>query len=730
MKKLTISLLLLSVFCVSQLTQKSLANSIKYSPDEVSSWENKSKQVTIIRDKWGIPHIYGKTDADTVFGLMYAQAEDDFNRIEVNYLNAIGRLAEAEGEKEIFRDLRMRLFIEEGEMKRLFNQSPEWLQKLMKAYADGLNYYLYTHPDTQPMVIKRFEPWMALTFSEGSIGGDIVRVSINELENLYGTPKERKITEAQLDFDLEPRGSNGFAIAPSKTKNGNALLYINPHTSHYFRQEAHMVSEEGLNAYGALTWGQFFIYQGFNSKNGWMHTSNRADVIDEYVETIVEKNNEYFYLHDGKEKPLKKSIITISYKTDNGMNSKDFTVYHSHHGPIIREENGKWISVQMMNVPDTALNQSYTRTKTNNYNEYHDMMELKSNSSNNTIYADADGTIAYFHGNFHPIRDTSFDWNHPVDGTNPATDWKGLHSVDEAINAINPESNWLYNSNNWPFTLTDSEYSPQKKDYPSYMSVNFENPRGEHALRIFPDLKDMTIDSLITASYDSYLPIFAQMIPNLVAAYQGASIEIKTRTKEPVELLAEWDFRSSIDSKEMSLAAFWGNELWSLIPIKNDPFSVYEFLRNEVSGEQYLNALSSAVNKMNHDFGTWKIPYGEINRMQRISGDIIQVFDDKKPSTPVGMTSGRWGALASFGSQQFSNTKKMYGTNGNSFVAAVEFGERVKAKALLAGGINSNPASPHFDDQLEIYSTGVFRDVYYYKDDVEKNAERVYHPGE
>lgn len=697
--------------------------------DEMTRWEAQAQNITIKRDNWGIPHIYGKTDADAVFGVMYAQAEDDFNRVEVNYLNAMGLLAQAEGESEIYRDLRMRLFIQRDEMKRLYGEAPDWLKELMVAYADGLNYFLYKNPQVQPKVIKRFEPWMALSFSEGSIGGDIERVSIADLEKFYGG-EETMATAENLDYvDWEPRGSNGMAIAPEKTKNGKALLYINPHTTHYFREEAHMVSEEGLNAYGALTWGQFFIYQGFNEYNGWMHTSTRSDVIDEALETIIEKDGKLFYKYGDEEREVKVSTETIEYKTDSGMASRDFTIYHTHRGPIVREQDGKWVSTQLMNIPLTALNQSYARSKTKSYDEFYEMMRLKSNSSNNTVYADKDGNIAYFHGNFHPIRDTQFDFNHPVDGSNPATDWQGLHPVEEAINLLNPGSGWLYNSNNWPFTAAGPDHSPKKEDYPSYMSVNFENPRGVHALKVYPGVNDFDVDKLIEVGYDGLLPAFESFVPILKEAYDANPDE---SLKEAVDMLVAWDKRTSMTSVETSLAHHWGNEMWKLLPRGRDidPYDSYAYAETQITPTQYLSTLKDAIAKMDADFGTWKMAWGDLNRFQRNDSSIRQTFDDTKPSYPVELASGRWGALASIGTRQYPNTKKWYATSGNSFIASVEFGDKVTAKALMAGGLNSDPNSPHFFDQGEMYGKGEFRDVHYYSEDVDANTERTYHPGE
>src|SRR5438874_594901 len=308
---------------------------------DLATLEKQAQNITIIRDNWGIPHVYGKTDADAVFGVAYAQAEDDFNRVETNFINSQGRLAEAEGEAEIYRDLRMKLFIDPVDMKAQYEKSPAWLKKLMDGWADGLNYYLAKHPQVKPRVITHFEPWMALTFSEGSIGGDIEKVNLTQLEAFYGKGSKKEATQAaaELPIYVEPTGSNGAAVAPSNTTTHHALLLINPHTSFFFRAEAQMVSDEGLNAYGALTWGQFFIYQGFNERAGWMHTSSGVDNIDEYLETITRKGNDYFYKYGSEERPLKVRTIVVPYKTASRMAQREFIVYRSHHGPIVREVN-------------------------------------------------------------------------------------------------------------------------------------------------------------------------------------------------------------------------------------------------------------------------------------------------------------------------------------------------------------------------------------------------------
>jgi acyl-homoserine-lactone acylase len=712
------------------------------SKQEIVRYQREAAKVTIIRDDWGIAHVYGRTDADAVFGMEYAQAEDDFNRVETNYINAMGRLAEAEGESRIYQDLRMKLFVDPVALKKEYAESPAWLKTLMDAFADGLNFYLWKHPDVKPRVIQHFEPWMALSFTEGSIGGDIERVNLKQLEDFYGKApivaahnRSAPVIEAAFVHDSdppEPQGSNGMAVAPSNTADHHALLLINPHTSFFFRSELQMVSEQGLDAYGAVTWGQFFIYQGFNNRVGWMHTSSGVDAVDEYLETVVKKGDRFFYQHGKEERPVIASQITVPYKTGRTMAEKKFIVYRTSHGPIIRQQDGRWMSIQLMQRPIEALTQSYIRTKATDYKTYRKTMELKANSSNNTVFADADGDIAYFQGDFIPRRDTTFDFTKPVDGSNPATDWKGLLSVDELPQLLNPRSGWLYNSNNWPWSGA-GESSLRRQDYPAYVETGTETARGLHAVRVLKDKRDFTLDSLISAAYDSYLPWFEKPVPALVKAWDQtpASDPLKAKLADQIALLRAWDLRWGVASVPTSLAVFWGEDIRrdTAGDAKNMGVSVEEYIGTRVSPHRLLQSLANASDRLTTDFGSWKTPWGEINRYQRLTGDIVQPFSDAGPSIPVGFTSSLWGSLASFGARPYPGTKKWYGTSGNSFVAVVEFGEKVHAKAITAGGESGDPSSRHFSDQAKRYSTGDLREVYFYRSDLKGHIEREYHPG-
>ncbi|MFL5562462.1 MAG: penicillin acylase family protein [Gemmatimonadaceae bacterium] len=743
--RLRAAALVLLAACAPVATSTTPASSTPAS--DLARLQQRAQGVTIVRDDWGIAHVHGKTDADAVFGMIYAQAEDDFNRVETNFINAMGRLAEAEGESAVYQDLRMKLFIDPDTLKAQYAASPVWLQQLMNAWADGLNYYLATHPSVKPRVITRFEPWMALSFSEGSIGGDIESISISQLGAFYGkhmvgamaSPNDGALlaareSEPDRTVFTEPTGSNGIAIAPSNTANHHALLLINPHTSFFFRSELQMSSDEGLDAYGAATWGQFFIYQGFNAHAGWMHTSSGVDVIDEFAETITDRGGRLTYRYGSEERPVTSSVITVPYRgADGSMQQRRFTVYRTHHGPIVREANGKWISVALMNTPMPALEQSWLRTKATDFISFVKVAQLRANSSNNTIFADASGNIAYLHPQFIPRRDARFDYTRPVDGSDPATDWKGLTPLDSAPHVLNPPNGWIFNTNDWPYSAA-GPYSPKRENYPRYMDTAGENPRGIHARMLLEGKHDFTAASLNTAAFDSYLPAFAQLIPTLTAAYDStpASNPLKAKLADQVALLRSWDYRWSATSIPTALAVFWGERLWGAARAeeRDEVMSTYDYMATRMSAQEKLQALADASARLESDFGSWRTPWGDINRFQRLTGDIVQPFNDAAPSIPVPFTSSQWGSLASFGARRYPGTKKYYGTSGNSFVAIVEFGDSVRARAVTAGGESGHPDSPHFNDEALRYASGNLREVYYYPSQLVGHTERTYHPGQ
>lgn len=708
----------------------------KLDKKETTRLQKLAQQVTIIRDNWGIAHIYGKTDADAVFGMLYAQCEDDFKRVEMNYIDKLGRLSEIKGQSLLYTDLETRLLIDANEAKIDYKNAAPWLKKLLNSYADGINYFLYKHPEVKPLMLSHFEPWYPLLWTDGSIGAiSTADLSNSELKSFYGRDDKFAYVEKVKDMQT---GSNGFAIAPSKTANGNAILYINPHTTFYFRPEIQIHSEEGLNAYGAVTWGQFFIYQGFNENCGWMHTSSNVDVADTYAEKIVTKNKKLFYEYDSKLLPILEKKITISYRENGKLIPKTFTTYFTNKGPIMAKRDGKWISLKSNNRSMKSLEQSWVRTKSKNFDDYKKAMEMKANTSNNTVYADNKGNIAYWHGNFIPIRDKNLNWAKVMNGTTSATQWKGLHNPSETVHLFNPTNGWLQNCNSTPYSVAGIN-SPKEANYIPYMAPDGENFRGINAVRILSKGNDYTLDKIIADGYDSKLSIFEVVIPALIASFEKnvrPENPLYKELIEPITVLKNWDYYANENSVATTLANEWAYKLDPTLQKVYIDEGEMDQVENTIqfaktaTPDQLIPQLQTVVNELKTKFGSWQIPWGELNKFQRPSGDIDLVFNDNAQSLPIGNTTGLWGCLPSYKSVYQNVTKKRYGYNGNSFVCGVEFGTKIKAKSLLAGGNSGNPQSKHFKDQYELYQKGQFKDVLFYKEDVYNNAERTYHPGE
>lgn len=714
-------LLLCPVYTISQ----------NFSDTEIAAWEKRANNVTIIRDNWGVPHIYGKTDADAVFGLMYAQCEDNFAEVEINYVKYMGRLAEVKGPTELYNDLRVRLVTDVEDAKSDFKGLSPYMKGILNAFADGVNYYIHKS-NTTPKLLQRFEPWFPLIWTHGSIDHiNTAGISVNDIRDFYFSGKD--LGKINLETEEITRGSNVFAVAPSRSFSGSAMLYINPHVYFNARSEIHMVSEEGLNVYGAVAWGQFFVYQGFNDFCGWMHTSSQADAADLYLEKLKITGSTMTYLYDGKQKPVTKKEIILNFATEEEMRSTKVTGLYTDHGPILARSGESYISLKASNRSVKSLLQNWERGKVKSFAEFKKNMSYCSEVNDNTTYADAQGNIAHWHGNFIPVRDRKFNWSEPVDGTTSATEWKGIHKPDETVHYENPSNGWIQNCNSSPF-YSSGDASPKKESYPSYMAPDGENFRSLNARRLLGADKKLSVGSLIGIGYDKTLAAFEILIPALKKAFADANkinADTYRELKEPIELLSAWDYKVDENSVATGLAVEWAEKLKTGRGNKNpDQISkLISFVSGAEPGD-LLDPLKELINERLVKFEGWEIEWGGINIYQRVSSARGEVNDDSRPYYPMPWASATWGMLPSFESRYIKNSEVRYGVHGNSFVCAVEFGKKIKARSLLAGGSSAEEGNPHYDDQVDMYRTGTFKDVYFYKEDLLKKAERTYHPGE
>ncbi len=706
---------------------------------EIARWRAQSQKVTITRDDWGIPHIHGKTDADAVFGVLYAQCEENFSKVEENNLEMLGRLSELRGPGDIYNDLEMRLIYDTAAAEADFARAPVWLQSLCTAAADAVNFYLYEHPEIKPAVLHRFQPWYQLMRTNGSIsatqnGG----ILTDDMQTLYpvaaGTIayQQPKIGNGDLS---DPPGSNGFAAGPSRTASGNAILYINPHVTFYFRSEMQVSSDEGLNSYGAVTWGTFFVFQGFNDYGGWMHTSGMADVADLYAEKTIRKGDSIYTELDGKLMPVRTREVKIRCRAGGADSVYSFLLYDSYHGPVMGVRNGLWLSLREKNRSLSALEQSWLRTKTKGFDEFRKVMEMRSNTSDNTVYADTKGHIAYWHGNFVPHRSKDFDYSLPVDGSVSASDWGDPYPIDSIVHVYDPGSGYIQNCNSSPFTVSGSG-SPSPENFPVYMAPDGENFRSLNAARLLANARQLTVDRMITGvGYNARLVFFDTLLPVLINDWTllPDSDSRKTSLRGPVQRLREWDHSMSDSSEALSVAIEYGYRLLRSALPPADRFGYghnVETLRRVLqssSASGRLNMLAETVKELDSLFGTWQVAWGRINRYQRLPGGHS---DDAEPSFASGLVPSDFGAIPAFGSRRPSGMKNRYGYYGNSFVACVEFGKRIKAKSIITGGQSFDPASPHYADQVDGYLHGRFKTVYFYPEDLRRHTVRKYHPGE
>jgi acyl-homoserine lactone acylase PvdQ len=469
-----------------------------------------------------------------------------------------------------------------------------------------------------------------------------------------------------------------------------------------------------------------------------------VDAADLYIEKISRKSNRLFYEYNKTQKPVTKKNIRLYYKNGGETHTKTITALFTHHGPIMTKRNDQWLSVKADNRIMNGLVQCWQRIKAKGFADFKKTMDLRGNISNNTVYADAEGNIAYWHGNRIPVRDKRFDWSKPVDGSITATEWKGLHPVNQTVHIINPVNGWLQNCNSTPFTAAGNN-SPQKANYPAYMAPDGENFRGINSVRVLSQEKLYTIEKVIAAGYDTYLAAFEKLVPALVSAFEKTIVKNDTvyeKLNEPVQVLKNWDLRAGENSVATTLAVSWGQKLLPVIAKYNretsfDQVGAFTFFALNALPQDLFSTLSDAVDELKNKQGNWKIPWEDINRFQRIPVETELEFNDAYPSLPVSFASSQWGMLPSFTSRYYPGTKKRYGYGGNSFICAVEFirkgstgGKKIIAKSLLAGGQSGDPGSKHFTDQALMYTKGQFKDVLFYKEDLMKHAEKTYHPGE
>ena len=716
-----------------------------FSQQEIAQWKKQAKRVTIIRDTWGVPHVYGKRDADCVFGLMYAQCEDNYWQIEESNIRKLGRAAELYGEKELENDVNRSLFECQKKAKRYYAATDDFTKSLCNAGASGINYFLYTHPHVERRLLNRYEPWYFLVprvhspLEHGILQSEIRR-AFNQTENIQTAFNDLN--------EKSEMGSNAIAIAPIKSKNGHSMLLTNPHDAFFGtglgagqRYEAHLISEQGLNVSGFSPLSQFYIHSGFNSCLGWAHTSSDSDFEDVYLERFNNPADSTLYQYGSGYRKATFWYDTIIYKSNSGLEKKVFLFRKTHHGPVVAVRDSFLVTIKAANEEMAGLiSQRWKMGKARNFSEFIKAMNMrKLDYASNTMYADRFGNIAYWNGNVIPKRNPRFKWNQPVNGSDPQTEWHGMHSLDELVHIINPASGWIQNTNYTPYASAGSS-SPKKADHPAYMASEDQSFRAVEAIRLLSRSGKLSFLDFKQVATSTHLPMMAWWMPQVIQKYDrlSSASHSEMNLTNVVDTLRNWDYRFSKQSKATTIGVFWYMAYadWVKKQLKTEfiPAHIGGFFENKIlpaPDSIAIQLLVTATDSLKKKFGTTFIAWGDINRLQRIhSSGTLEKFSDSRPSLPVAAVPGRMGSLFSFLSRAESGQKKMYGYSGNTYVAIIEFGEKLRAVSVNNFGQSADPNSAHYFDQAPLYAEGKFKDVNFYKKDILKNKSRQYHPGE
>ncbi len=712
-----------------------------YSKGDLALWKKQAKRVTIIRDNWGVPHIYGKTDADVVFGMMYAQCEDNYWQLEDTYIRSLGRASEVYGEKSLRADVNTRLFECVTRGKETYSGASRFIKQLCDAAAAAINFYLHNHPAVERRLLTVYEPWFFLMPEPLRASGH--GVSAEETRNTSTNLSAASETERVSRVQQSESGSNTFVLGPSKTTTGNTMLLINPHVALFGagqRYEAHLVSGRGLNVSGFAMFGTFYIWSGFNRHTGWAHTNSAADFEDVYLEHFNPLDSS-MYRYGTVYRRATTWFDSVHVKGDNGVEKSVFRFIKTHHGPVVARRDSMLITIRNVTAPqDRYIMQCWNMMRSKDKKSFTEAMNERALGYPNTSYADRFGNIAYWHGNAIPKRDTSFNWRLPVDGSNPATEWTGIHELNEIVQVINPATAFILNCNSTPY-LSAGESSPKREKYRAYMAAEDQNFRAEEALQLLSKPGKISFEAFEKLVVSNHLPMMENWMPQVISAYDRVvkvQPNLKGKLNDVVGLLRNWDHTYSVSSKETSLAVAWYLNYIDWARRRRQSAGYGSYVANLLAGKTLpapdsvaVRLLADATDSLVKDFGTAFIAWGEINRLQRVhTSGTMERFDDGKPSLPVGAVPGGMGSLFAFSARAEWGQKKLYGVAGNTYSAIVSFGKRIRAKSVMYFGQSADPESPHYFDQAPLYAAGKFKDVYFYKADVVKHQESSYHPGE
>ncbi len=662
------------------------------------------QDVEIVRDQFGVPHIFGKTDADAAYGLAWAHAEDDFKTLQLTLLGANQQLGRYLGKAGAQIDYVAALLRCETLANVQYDKFSEDYLKVLAGYTDGMNAYAREHPGE--VLVKNFFPITEMqVLNAYALSLSVFNGADGVIRDLF----DNKIPNAPSTDDK--KGSNAFAISRKKTTNGKTFLNVNSHQpleGPVAWYEAHMVSEEGWNALGGLFPGGATIFHGTNEYLGWAHTVNYPDKIDVF-ELELNPEDPLQYRFDDEWKTLEQEEVTLTVKLFLGIKIKvKRDAYWSVYGPVVKNDNGAFAFHMGTFDELRAPEQWYRMNKATNWQQFKAALEMMALPSINIVYADREDNIFHVsHGKL-PIRNSAFDWSTTLPGNTSATLTTDYHAFDELPMTLNPEAGFVFNTNNSAFSNTEASENPDPANYPETMGYRvFENNRSLRFLQLIGEQDRLSYEDFKRIKYDQQLPdslaypIRFEMLWDLKADDHPTLAPVIT-------ILQNWDRSAAIDNVGAAQFAIFYEYLREDI-LKNN-----ESLYQTISLEKCLEALAYTQDYLIEHFGKLTIKLGDYQRHTR-----------GKVNLPI---SGIRDVIATMTSKPWENGR-VRAHQGESYIMLAQYSdEGVEIETINAYGASSKPGSPHYTDQMEMFVNKELKPMTLDKETIYQKAKKIYHP--
>jgi acyl-homoserine-lactone acylase len=660
------------------------------------------ENIDIVRDQFGIPHIFGKTDAEVAYGLAWANAEDDFNTIQEAYLAGNAMLSNYIGLKGAPADF-ITQFIGSKELidEKIGEISNDYL-KVISAYAQGLNSYAEKNPDKVlykklfPITPKMMMMYSQLQLFISNQGADWAgRILNNDTQDDY------------LDQNLT--GSNVIAMNSNKTDNGETFLAINTHqplegpTSWY---EVHLNSEEGTNIIGTLYPGTPHILIGVNENLGWSHTVNYPDKTDVFKLRMVDNKK---YIVDGEEYELEKLKAKIHIKILGIPIKINRKYFKSIYGPTLKNKLG-YYSIRtptFFNV--RALEQWWRMGKSKNFTEFYNTLKMKQIPGFNIGYADKYDTIFYISNGIIPKRAEGFNWKGIVPGDTKKTLWTDYYDIEDLPQVIQPKAGFIYDANHSPFKSTSAEENPKEEDYSERMGYEtYDNNRSTRLIELIESYDKISYEDFKDIKYDNSFPTKFNYSFMDISVIENLTIDPNNDLFEILDIIQKWNRKTDIYSQG---AGVYGVLYYQLIRNYRNEIQTNN---NTVSEETLLSAMVDTNSYLIDNFGSINITLGDFQKLVR---------GDKE--LPI------WGlpdVITAMSSKPYKDGKREV-NQGESYIGLVRFNERGPIlESVISYGNSDNPNSDHYTDQMELYSKFKTKKMTFDKENIYREAKSIYNP--